>query len=575
MDTAGGQDFSGSAPWHASPQADAAPSLDPNLAALLAAVAGHAKPAVSLAVGGCAVASLFPGLQWTSAQPEVVVAAATARAVRFDVVLLDPTLAAEVQLAWLSQASRLLAPGGLMIGGAMLQPTQPDAMVRLASDTGLTLQLGDQFWFASVGTVVVPDSFPTNIAGSLGPIHFTNMEQTLGSVADRDEFLRIAGAGIACRHQFGEGRPYSNKLPENFSSPEELLRQVAFTEGFQSQGVTDGASLSFLRNVTMSGRLGILYDRNKGAYAETFSSSRHSAEINKPIIHQHDHFMRQCQFSLGGESIPHPGSIFPFTRHRIEQPVVMINSWDLWCYNHWVNYTLSRFWYRDAFPELNALPIVIGPISRRFQRDYLEMLGLADATIIQYHQTAALELASAYHPTLVDPPQFSAGCINWLREKFLPQADSVPEGYESGLYYISRGDANSRNVINEGELMAILDPYGFKRVEFNRFTVRQQIALMRNARVLIGPHGSSLTNIVYISPGCRVLDMTLTPSAFALIKGGMGGEISYVPGLLDARYYVLPANVTDNPANPHANYGYDPKEFAAICELMMDGLENP
>ena len=572
MDMAGGEDFSANGLWHAAPPADATEPPAGNLAAFIAAVVAHLKPATSLAVGSCPSASLFPGLQWTTAHPTAVSAAARAQAVRFDTILLDPAMAADQQLTWLSQAHLLLTPGGLMIGGTIPEPSQPDSMVTLAASNRLNMQFGDQFWFASLGPVVIPDLYPTNISGSIGPIHFASMEQDLGSVTDRAEFLRIAGAGVACRYRSGGGVPYSNKLPENFSSHEEMSRQIAFTEGFQAEGVTDGASLSFLRNVRMSGRLGILYDSKDGAYVESFSSSRHFAEINKPIIHSHDHFMRQCQFTLDGASMPHLGSLFAFTRHRIEQPVVMINSWDLWCYNHWVSHTLSRFWYRDAFPELKDLPIVIGPISRRFQREYLEMLGLADATFIQYHQTAAIELAAAYHPSLADPPQFSAGCINWLREKFLPHAAPVPEGYESGLYYISRGDANSRNIINEDEITAILGRYGFKRLEFNRFTVRQQIALMRNARVVVGQHGSSLTNIAYISPGCRVLDLVPTPAAFAMMKGGMGGEISYIPSLLGGRYFVLNANLSDNPATPQANYGYDPGEFSAICEVMMDGL---
>ena len=65
--------------------------------------------------------------------------------------------------------------------------------------------------------------------------------------------------------------------------------------------------------------------------------------------------------------------------------------------------------------------------------------------------------------------------------------------------YISRADASYRKVANEEEVMSYLAPLGFERVVMTGLSVREQARLLQQAKVVIGPHGANMTNIIFVS----------------------------------------------------------------------------
>lgn len=71
--------------------------------------------------------------------------------------------------------------------------------------------------------------------------------------------------------------------------------------------------------------------------------------------------------------------------------------------------------------------------------------------------------------------------------------------------WISRSDAKSRQPAWETELLSKLT--GFESVNLSQLSPDQQIALMREAAVVAGPHGAGLSNIVFCSPGTRVVEI--------------------------------------------------------------------
>src|SRR3546814_13220340 len=61
---------------------------------------------------------------------------------------------------------------------------------------------------------------------------------------------------------------------------------------------------------------------------------------------------------------------------RVDDPAVLVGYNNPQNYTHWIFATLPRLWYREEFPELADLPIVIPPLTTRFQRETLALLGL-------------------------------------------------------------------------------------------------------------------------------------------------------------------------------------------------------
>ena len=71
--------------------------------------------------------------------------------------------------------------------------------------------------------------------------------------------------------------------------------------------------------------------------------------------------------------------------------------------------------------------------------------------------------------------------------------------------WISRRDAQSRQPAWETALLAALP--GFECVVLSQQSPAQQIALMREAAVVAGPHGAGLSNLIFCAPGTRVVEI--------------------------------------------------------------------
>jgi capsular polysaccharide biosynthesis protein len=108
-----------------------------------------------------------------------------------------------------------------------------------------------------------------------------------------------------------------------------------------------------------------------------------------------------------------------------------------------------------------------------------------------------------YHFTNSQIPQFihksqSFKILNKLRKHHNKTKEKI---------YLTRQNANYRNLINEENVVHILKKDGFRVVDPNTMDVIEQIDLFSNAKFVVSPTGSSLTNIVFCSPGTKVVEI--------------------------------------------------------------------
>ena len=73
--------------------------------------------------------------------------------------------------------------------------------------------------------------------------------------------------------------------------------------------------------------------------------------------------------------------------------------------------------------------------------------------------------------------------------------------------YVSRRGTTNRCLRNEQEVERLLQRYGFEIVRAEQLNVAEQIALFTEAAVICGPHGAGLTNMLFASPGCSVIEL--------------------------------------------------------------------
>ncbi|MGL5062809.1 MAG: tetratricopeptide repeat protein, partial [Microcoleus sp.] len=119
---------------------------------------------------------------------------------------------------------------------------------------------------------------------------------------------------------------------------------------------------------------------------------------------------------------------------------------------------------------------------------------------------------------------------------YFPQKNSVSESDRANsIYperiYISRSKCSYRQVINEDRVIEILSGFGFVSVLLESMTFGEQIALFSRAKVIVAPHGSGLTNIIFCSPGTKVIELT-SPNYIRHYYWAIGQQLDL------AHYYI-------------------------------------
>jgi hypothetical protein len=87
------------------------------------------------------------------------------------------------------------------------------------------------------------------------------------------------------------------------------------------------------------------------------------------------------------------------------------------------------------------------------------------------------------------------------------RADMAGAAASPPMLYIARPDTNSRPLRNEEALVARLLRLGVTPVVLSRLSLDQQIMLFRHAKLIIGPHGGGLANLVFARPGAVLYEL--------------------------------------------------------------------
>lgn len=88
----------------------------------------------------------------------------------------------------------------------------------------------------------------------------------------------------------------------------------------------------------------------------------------------------------------------------------------------------------------------------------------------------------------------------------LPTASETPQ-----LIYLARDRANTysnRFIDNEPEVISALEALGFTAIDPSKLPYVDQMELFRNAKVIVGAHGSAFANIIWCQPGTKLVDLT-------------------------------------------------------------------
>ena len=170
----------------------------------------------------------------------------------------------------------------------------------------------------------------------------------------------------------------------------------------------------------------------------------------------------------------------------------------------------AGLWFRHMLEQDFGVPTA----NVEFYRPAEERIHLRQAIL-----PAMLHLEDGFHPVAND-----------LVADMLDRLDPLPPPpVPAPRLFLSRGDFNSqgrslgRLCANEAELIRIAETrFGFTAVRMEKLPWREQIALLRNARIVAGQFGSAMHGTLFCDPGTRVVSLgilNLTQSEIAALRG--------------------------------------------------------
>jgi hypothetical protein len=172
-------------------------------------------------------------------------------------------------------------------------------------------------------------------------------------------------------------------------------------------------------------------------------------------------------------------------------------------YYRWLLETLPRL--RQIRQSGAVYQGIYASQKRPFQRETLRLLGCDPACILPSETNPFLRAREILVPRFVDEAE--PWIVPWLRDQFLPLVPPADLASSPRRLYITRRCASGRRLLNEAELLAQLAPRGFTAIALEDRPWLEQVALFRQAEIIIGPHGAGLANLVFCSPGALVLEL--------------------------------------------------------------------
>ena len=95
--------------------------------------------------------------------------------------------------------------------------------------------------------------------------------------------------------------------------------------------------------------------------------------------------------------------------------------------------------------------------------------------------------------------------LKFFLEKILTNI-KVPE-FKPKIY-IRREDANYRKILNEADLIIILRKKGYEIINPQHFDILEQMKIFSNAKVIISPHGSNMSNIIFCQKNTKIIEIS-------------------------------------------------------------------
>lgn len=176
-------------------------------------------------------------------------------------------------------------------------------------------------------------------------------------------------------------------------------------------------------------------------------------------------------------------------------------------YYHFLIDVLPRIGVLEQAPDVAPPDLWYAPAQTRFQRELLDLAGIATTARIDSDQYPHVRAETLVVPGLAsvvkekNPPWV----VEFLRGRLLRHL--APPKERHPLYVTRTAGTHNRTVLNEPALIRLLTARGFEVIDPAAESVLAQMEAFASASVIVSAHGAALANLVFASPGATVIEL--------------------------------------------------------------------
>jgi tetratricopeptide (TPR) repeat protein/capsular polysaccharide biosynthesis protein len=176
-------------------------------------------------------------------------------------------------------------------------------------------------------------------------------------------------------------------------------------------------------------------------------------------------------------------------------------------YFHWMLDVLPRVKIlQESGLDLSQIDYWLVGDRHSWQRDCLHHLCIPPEKILSVQEHLHIQADQLIVPSFPGAAAWPQSWVcDWLKASFL-SSQALDQTLPRRLY-VSRQKTRDRRVVNEASIVQLLESKGFTIVYLEDCTIVEQAQLFHNAELIISPHGSGLTNLVFCRPTTQVIEL--------------------------------------------------------------------
>lgn len=181
----------------------------------------------------------------------------------------------------------------------------------------------------------------------------------------------------------------------------------------------------------------------------------------------------------------------------------------LWCtaYYHWMHDVLQKLYRHTEWLPSHVKCVVPSEVNPKYLR-CLQTIGISAERIARQPVDEIWQIERLwFSPPPVPTGRSAAASATWLRAALHRGMPTDRKKAPDLRLYVSRRNAPSRRLLNEGPIMELLGLRGFTEVVCENLTIEETARLFTHAKVIVSPHGAGLANLLFCPPATKVLEL--------------------------------------------------------------------